>query len=210
MIRPARDASFGKRLEEAERFHMGTGKVHQTIRALAKALSDAGIDYAIIGGMALNAHGYARETDDVDVLVRPDDLEKFRNELVGRGYRPAFVGARKSFRNTQTGTTVEFIATGEYPGDGKPKPVPFPDPASVSVDFDGVRVVDLPTLIELKLASGMTQPSRRRDLADVQELIRTLKLGADYVEQLNAYVQPMFNTLYEELQQDDPHQERAE
>ena len=39
------------------------------------------------------------------------------------GYVEKFAGARKSFKNTQTGVTIEFLTTGEYPGDGKPKPV---------------------------------------------------------------------------------------
>lgn len=133
MIRPAANSTFTKRLEEAEQFHMGVGKIHQTIKMLAKDLFEAGIDYTIIGAMALNAHGYRRETVDVNVVVRPEDLERFRNELVDRGYVATFSGARKSFRNTRTDTTVEFITTGEYPGDGKPKPVAFPDPAQVSI-----------------------------------------------------------------------------
>lgn len=207
MIIPADNSAFTQRLEEAEQFHMGVGKVHQTVKMLAKDLVDAGIDYAIIGAMALNAHGYRRETTDVDVVVLPEGLECFKKELVGRGYVATFAGARKSFRNTQTDITVEFITTGEYPGDGKSKPVAFPDPTQVSIVIDGINIVDLPTLINLKLASGMTQPSRRRDLADIQDLIRILGLKSDYSLQLDPYVQPMFDTLMEELQQTDPHRE---
>lgn len=186
---------------------MGQGDVYETVKMLAKDLDDAGIEYAIIGGMALNAHGYRRETVDVDVLVRPEGLDEFRNRLVGRGYVGTFPGARKSFRNTRTNTVVEFIATGEYPGDGKPKPVVFPDPAKVKINVDGLCVVDLPTLINLKLASGMTQPARRRDLADVQDLIRTLALKRDFTAQLDPFVHAMFDTLFDELQQADPHRE---
>lgn len=207
MIRPAEKSTFTKRLEEAEQFHMGVGRVHQTIKMLAKDLDEAGIDYAIIGAMALNAHGYRRETTDVDLIVLPEGLECFKKELVGRGYVATFSGARRSFRNTRTDITIEFITTGEYPGDGKSKPVVFPDPTQVSVVIDGINIVDLPTLINLKLASGMTQPSRRRDLADIQDLIRTLDLKRDYNLQLDPYVQPMFDTLLDELQQTDPHRE---
>ncbi len=189
---------------------MGVGKVHQTVRMLAKDLNEAGIDYAIIGAMALNAHGYRRETVDVDVVIRPEGLERFRSELVGRGYVALFPGARKSFRNTRTDTTVEFIATGEYPGDGKPKPVACPDPAQVSVDIDGLNVVNLPTLINLKLASGMTQPARRKDLADIQELIRTLQLGAEFADRLELYVRDTFLTLRKELDAPDPHIEKSQ
>ena len=178
---------------------MGTGDVHRTLHELARDLSKAGIDYAVVGGMALNAHGYARETVDVDVLVRPADLARFAELYAGRGYVPAFAGARKAFRNSATNTKVEFLTTGEYPGDGRPKPVAFPDPAAVAVTIDGVRFVDLPNLITLKLASWMTQPARRRDLADVQDLIRALGLPRDLGGQLPAYVQETYWLLWDEV-----------
>ena len=201
------ETGFLKRLEEAEHFHMGTGKVHTTIKKLVADLERAGIDYALVGAMALNAHGYRRETVDVDVLVRPEGLNEFARKCVGLGYRPKFEGARKSFLNTRTDVPVEFITTGEYPGDGKPKPVAFPDPAKVAIDVEGVKVVDLPTLINLKLASGMTQPARRRDLADVQDLIRLLALPAKFGDKLDSYVRSTFRTLLDELRHEDPHAE---
>jgi hypothetical protein len=212
MIRRADEdhSSFWERLEEADRFFMGTGKVPETVRLLAGDLNRERIDYAIIGGMALNAHGYRRETVDVDVLVRPEGLAAFKERLVGRGYIEKFPGARKSFLNTQTGVTVEFLTTGEYPGDGKPKPVAFPDPATAHIEVRGVKIVTLQKLIELKLASGMTQPSRMRDLADVQDLIRTLNLQDTLAEQLSPYVRETFLTLFKQLQQPDPHIERPE
>lgn len=175
MIRRAEDnLSFTERLAEAERFHMGTGKVHETLRTLVADLSHEGIDYAIVGAMALNAHGYRRETVDIDVLVKPEGLQAFRERLAGRGYAPKSSGARKSFLNTQTRVPIEFLITGEFPGDEQPKPVAFPDPVSVAESVEGIKVVSLPEIINLKLASGMTAPHRLRDLADVQDLIRIL------------------------------------
>ena len=207
MIRRADEggSTFWQRLEEADAFFMGTGKVPQTMRTLAADLDREHIDYAIVRGMALTAHGYRRETVDVDVLVRPEGLKAFRERLVGRGYVETFSGARKSFRNTQTGVVVEFLTTGEYPGDGKPKPVAFPDPASVATDFEGVKVVDLPTLVALKLASGMTAPGRLRDLADVQDLIRTRQLDEGFAHRLDSYVRDRFLTLFRDVRQPDPH-----
>ena len=57
------------------------------------------------------------------------------------------------------------------------------------------------------LASGMTQPARRRDLADVQELIRTLKLDEGFAERLDPSVRETYMTLLGELRMDDPHRE---
>lgn len=200
-------ASFPERLAESSRFHMGQGEVHRTVRELGADLDRAGIDYAIIGAMALNAHGFARETTDVDVLVTPQGLERFRKELVGRGYAEAFSGARKTFKNARTGIKVEFLTTGDYPGDGKPKPVSFPEPSLAAERIGDACFVDLATLINLKLASGMTQPSRRRDLADVQDLIRILGLSEEYAGGLNPYVRDMYLTLVRELREDDPNRE---
>lgn len=200
-VRPPGDGfgSFGERLAESEAFHMAEGRVHQTIKELAADLDSAGIPYAICGAMALNAYGYRRETVDVDVLIRPDGLQAFHDQFAGRGYLPKFEGARKSFKNTRTGVPIDFVTTGEYPGDGRPKPVAFPDPADVANDIEGIKVVNLATLIELKLASGMTQPARRRDLADVQDLIRMLGLKAEMADRLNPMVREMYLTLLKEL-----------
>lgn len=61
------------------------------------------------------------------------------------------------------------------------------------------RVIPLEKLIELKLASGMTQPARRRDLADVQDLIRIRKLDETFADSLDPYVRPMYLTLLNEV-----------
>src|SRR6185369_5325100 len=135
------------------------------------------------GGMALFAHGYQRFTDDIDILMTREDLQRMHEELDGRGWIRPF-STSKNLRDAQTGVRIEFLITGGFPGDGKPKPVSFPDPAAVSVDIGGIRYVALPTLIELKLASGLSAAHRLKDLADVQELIRTLNLPASFHDKL--------------------------
>jgi hypothetical protein len=56
-------------------------------------------------------------------------------------------------------------------------------------------------LIELKLASGMTGLGRRKDLADVQELIRALDLDASVASRLDPSVRGVYLELYDELRQ---------
>jgi len=182
-------------IREAARFLMGNDPVHQTLREIGRRLDDLRIPYAIVGGMALVAHGYTRTTVDVDILVTRAGLDAAHKALDGLGYVPPFAGS-KNLRDTQTGGCIEFLVSGDYPGDGKPKPVAFPDPASAAVEIDGLRFVPLPTLIELKLAAGMTNPGRLRDLADVQELIRVLKLPADFDQRLEPYVRAKYGELW--------------
>jgi len=158
------------------------------------------LEYAILGGMALVEHGYRRTTEGIDVLMRPEGLETFRERLLGRGYIPAFHGARKTFRDAETGVRIEMVTTGEYPGDGKPKAVAFPDPANVFVEGDEFRFVNLETLVELKLASGLSAPHRARDLADVQDLILHAKLPPDLADRLDPSVRGEYRRLWEVAQ----------
>jgi hypothetical protein len=181
-------------IKQVARFFTGECPVHQTLHAIAEHLSELHIDYAVAGGMALVAHGYERTTQDVNVLVTPSGLANVQKGLDGLGYLPPFPGSR-SLRDTATGVRVEFLVSGQFPGDGKPKPVVFPDPAEVGVTIDGINYVNLETLIELKLASGMTNAGRLRDLADVQELIRVLRLPAEFSARLNPYVRQKFEEL---------------
>lgn len=175
---------------------MGTGPIHKTMRSLARRLSEEGIDYAVAGGMALLLHGYRRETVDVDFLLTADGRNALEDKLVGLGYMQRFPGARNRFRDTATNVEIDLIISGEYPGDGKPKPVAFPNPNQVYVEMDGIRVLTLEKLIELKLASGMTAPHRLRDLADVQELIKLKQLDSEFGRQLDPYVQPKYLELW--------------
>ena len=155
-------------------------------------LQEENIPHVLVGGLAMGFHGFSRVTGDVDILTTRDGLEAVHQKLVGRGYLPRFSGARKKLKDTQTGIPVDFITTGEFPGDGKPKAVQFPDPAASSVEIGGKQVIRLEKLIELKLASGLTNPERLRDLADVQDLIAHLDLPLDLAEKLDPSVRDTF------------------
>lgn len=185
---------------EGLRFFRGEGMLNDTLRQLAKDLEDRGIEYSVIGAVALNQHGYQRFTQGIDLLMTREGLEKFRKELIGRRYHPAFEGAFKKFRATAENVPIEIITSGEYPGDGKPKSVIFPAPAEFSVLIDGVRTIDLTKLVELKLASGMTGLGRRKDIADVQELIRVRRLPVSFGDNLDSLVRDLFLELHQEIE----------
>jgi len=183
--------------EEARRYFMGEGTLNKTLARLSSDLEERGIDYMVIGAVALLAHGYPRFTEDIDLVMTAEGLAKFHEELIGLGYTPAFPGARKRLRSTLDNVSIEVMTTGEYPGDGKPKPVSMPEPAEASTEIDGIRFVTLEKLIELKLASGISAPDRLKDLADVQELIKIRKLGADFALKLDPYVRAKYLELEE-------------
>jgi len=199
------DPAAGERLfeavREAERFFMAEGAVHRALEKLVGLLAAGRIPYALVGAMALNEYGYRRVTVDVDILLTRDGLEAFKRAHLGRGYLEKLPGSR-GMRDTEHGVDIDVVLAGEFPGDGKPKPVAFPDPAT-AVEGARVRLLPLPRLIELKLASGMSAPHRLRDLADVLEVIRLQHLPEDFTAQLDPFVRDKFRELWQAAQHAD-------
>jgi hypothetical protein len=173
------------------------------MKRLAETLGEMQIPFAIAGAMAANAHGHSRTTADVDILIRKEDLDRFKAEHLGRGWVNKFEGS-KNFRDAVTNVNIDALIVGQYPGDGLPKPVAFPPPEEVAeVHADGIPFVSLATLLELKLASGMTAPHRMQDMADVMNLIRANRLRLDYAESLNPYVADKFREMWNAAQVSD-------
>src|SRR5436309_7200723 len=96
---------FMDRLQEIGLFFQKRSPQHAAMRRLAQRLKKAGIPYAIMGAMAVNAHGAERTTRDVDVLLTPEGLERFRQEFVGNAYEQV-EGRPRRFVERQSGVTV--------------------------------------------------------------------------------------------------------
>ncbi len=191
-------------MDQGDGYFRKDNAVFATLRRIARRLDTLNLPYAVVGGLALYEHGYERFTVDVDLLVTPESLQIIHDRLEGLGYVPPLSGS-KQLRDTETGVRIEFLVTGAFPGDGKPKPVAFPDPADVSIDLDGIKYINLPTLIDLKLASGMTGGlTRSKDIVDVVELIKIRPLPADLADQLNPFVRDRYLEMWRELQTPDP------
>lgn len=108
----------------------------------------------------------------------------------------------KGMRDVADGIQVDVVLAGDYPGDGKPKPIAFPDPAHVeTLALDGVPVVPLWLLLELKIASGITAPHRAQDIADAIQLIKRNRLPRDF--EIDPYVRAKFEELWGLAQVDD-------
>jgi hypothetical protein len=134
------------------------------LRASSRLLQFLGTeDAALAGGMAVNAHGFIRATRDVDIIVSIP-LEEARKRLEGRGI------STRLFR----GDPIEggfsclkgVIGRGStaVPFDVLPQLVPLDRGRMVELTVAGhaLRVVDLETLIRLKLKAGSV-----KDLHDV-------------------------------------------
>lgn len=194
--------SFWERLKEIDMFFEGRGREHQSLRRLVRLLKKAKIAHAIMGAMAVNAHGAERTTNDVDVLMTQDGLNRFREEFVGTAYDPV-PGRPRRFIDKKNGVTVDVLVTGRYPGKGTPGPIAFPDPDEASEEIKNTRVLTLPQLIQLKLAAR-----RYYDFGDVAFLIRVHNLGETFLEKLHPSVHQDFIECLEEKRREEEYEAR--
>src|ERR1043166_5769070 len=133
------------------------------------------LQFLLIGGYAVAAHGHTRPTFDVDFLVRQTDCEKWFTKLSGAGLK--IVQETRGF--------AQFIQTEE----GDPLDLMFVNDPTFSDfvdlaqerDFNGTsaRVPSLDHLLALKLhALKQALPSRTaKDAEDVEMLARRNKLN---------------------------------
>jgi hypothetical protein len=151
---PSKPLNFWRRLKEIDMFFEGRGREHQAMRRLVRNLKKLRVPYAIVGGMAVNAHGVDRTTRDVDVLLTPEGFERFQQAFVGTDYNRVATRPRR-FVDRRSGVNVDVLLTGRFPGSGRPGPIAFPDPAEVSEEIKKIHV----------LRSGNTRISRFMRLA---------------------------------------------
>lgn len=183
-------------------FFQGRDEVHKSMRRLVKRLEKAGIPYAIRGGMAVYAHQYRRTTDDLDILLTPAGFDEFKNRFVPK-YYVNVEGRSRRFIDRLNEMTLDFLLTGLYPGLGKPGPFTFPDPEKVSQTIENYEVVNLPTLVDLKLAAR-----RYQDFADVVNLIRANGLDESFQTRLHPSVRRDFIECREEKRREDEYEAR--
>lgn len=183
-------------------FFQGKDPVHQTMRRIVKQLVKAKIPYAIMGGMAVNAHGHKRTTDAVDVLLTWDGLAEFRKRFVPKHYETNPQLPRR-FTDRKNEVTIDFLISGLYPGNGQPGPISFPDPAGASQAIEEMQIVDLINLIQLKLTAR-----RHQDFADVVSLIRVQQLDETFAERLHPSVRGDYIECLEEKRREDEYQAR--
>lgn len=153
--------------------------------ALHRDLQKAGVDYAVVGGIALGAHNYLRNTDDIDILVSRASFPHLK-ALASRGYvyNPD-TDAKTLYMLLEKGRVqIDILVEGEVWG------MALPNPLHVRQRLAGVWFVDLPTLVNMKLAAG-----RIKDLQDVQQLQVENALDRAFARRLAADLQEEYLTL---------------
>src|SRR5689334_9102029 len=74
----------------------------RSVEAIITALNAAEVQYLIVGGLAVNAHGYVRATRDVDLVIglEPENIIRGLNALIEIGYTPAIPVSPEQFADS--------------------------------------------------------------------------------------------------------------
>lgn len=170
------------------RENTGTSGLVESARAAVAVLADHDIPHLIVGGLAVQEHGYPRVTIDVDIIV-PDVLEAVEfitASVTGPFDRVPQMDDRVEDR--RNGVIIDLLPAGRILKAGCK--VPFPEPAKVT---EQLQIIKLEDLVSLKLDSWSGSPLRRhKDKTDVIELILRRKLPRDLA------VAPVVRALYTE------------
>jgi predicted nucleotidyltransferase len=158
----------------------------RSIESIVKALNDAKVQYLIVGGLAVNAHGFVRLTRDMDIVLRLNKKNVLRGlqAFFKIGYRLAIPARPEDFADKlireRWRTEKNMIVLKLWSDNHRRTPVdifvyePF-DFARELRQADNLeicpgvsaKIVTLKTLLAMKRAA-----SRPQDLIDIEELQR--------------------------------------
>lgn len=155
-----------------------------SVEAISRALNQADVRYLLAGGLAVNAHGYLRMTQDVDIVIDlvPENITAALRALATLGYKPTLPVSGEDFADSSIRNTwvkdknmlVFPLWSEQHPG------ISIDLFAEAPFDFDAeyqqaftqqlvpgleIPFVSLPTLISMKEKAG-----RYRDLDDIEHL----------------------------------------
>jgi len=160
-----------------------------SVEKIFRALNAAGVQYLVVGGLAVNAHGYLRFTKDIDFVVQllPENIKQAFAALGDLGYRPnvpvtgeqfADPEQRQSWINNKGMQVLQLWSDAhrETPIDiFVTEPFPFEEEyqrALIKPLYGKVEVhfVSIPTLIHMKQLAN-----RPQDQLDIENLRRILE-----------------------------------
>jgi len=182
-----------------DRMERAVEKVRDRLLRSTAALEAAGVPYAVIGGNAVMAwveqadEAAVRFTQDVDLVLRRDDLERAKAALEKAGFvhrRSAGIEMFLDGPGAKARDAVHVIFSGE-----KVRPeyvAPVPDVAE-SVSFKSYRVLALEAVVRMKLTSN-----RRKDQVHLLDMLDVGLIDATwparYPPELAARLQHLIDT----------------
>lgn len=182
------------------RMERAVEKVNERLRKTVRILEDAKVPYAVVGGHAVRAwvaqvdEAALRTTQDVDILVRPNDFPAMKDAMIAAGFHHRNVSGLDMFvehpdASTRDAVHVVLVGRIERPGD---EPNPDIEPMVRADDF---QTIALQTLVQMKLNAN-----RRKDQVHLLDLV---SLGLIDPSWTHRFQEPLRSRLIELLNDPD-------
>jgi putative nucleotidyltransferase-like protein len=186
------------RIDEAllERMVRAVEKVRERMHRAARALEEAQIPYAVIGGNAVAAwvstvdESAVRNTQDVDILLRRSDLEAAKAALAKAGFVYRHVKGIDMFLDgpkAKARDAVHIIFAGERVRSEDPVPAPEVTESEVT---SSIQAVALEPLVKMKLTSF-----RKKDQVHLLDMIDVGLIDETWLSRLPAELSPRLKEL---------------
>jgi len=146
------------------------------IEEVVSALNDAGLPFALIGGLALASHNVVRATQDIDLLADIADGDRIAILLEKLGYRCIHRSADAG-NHLRGDERVDLLYAS--------RPIArhlLTTATEQQTSFGKLRVVSAEGLIGFKLQAIANDPRRIRDLDDIRALMRANRESLDRTE----------------------------
>ena len=148
------------------------------VKTLARYLDEAGVEYALVGGYALAAHGYNRFTEDIDILVNPSAANS-RRWIVALSRLPDGAARDLSTESDVFANDKRYAIriNDEFTVDVMPAIAGFTwenmKPHVTAVDIEGVTIqlLDLPGLLKTKRG---VRPKEQMDAAVIEAALKAV------------------------------------
>jgi hypothetical protein len=158
--------------EILDRMERAVAKVRDRLLRATAALNEAGVPYAVVGGHAVASwvstidEGAVRNTRDIDLLVRREDLPLVTAALAQAGFQRAEVLDVTMFLDGPDAKPSESVHL-LFAGEKVRVEHAFPAPSLSSInDPAGFHVITLEALVHMKLLSN-----RDKDRTHIRDLI---------------------------------------
>jgi hypothetical protein len=155
-----------------------------SIESIARALNGAGVPFLVVGGLAVVAHGYGRQTQDLDLVIRLDapSITAAFAALAELGYHPRVPVTADQMADPQTrarwiaerAMVVLAFYSERYPE--TPIDIFATEPFDFAAEHHAAKVTDIAPGVPLRilrleaLLRMKADAGRPQDLADIAEL----------------------------------------
>ncbi len=153
-----------------------TSRLARQIEEVIGALNDAGVKFALIGGLALASHRVVRATRDVDLLIDSKDADEVDLLLAKLGYQRLHRSADAA-NHLRGDERVDLL----YASRAVARRL-LTTAAERNTSFGLLRVVNTEGLIAFKLQGFVNNSRRTQDLEDIRALLRANRDSLDMMQ----------------------------